>query len=330
MNTHSASSSSFVKGTFWERALAILLDDLILIIPNLLVQLAMGRIFPEFKSISYAAQWILMLSYNIFLISTQGATIGKKIMKLKVVTDSYQTVPMGTVILRETLAKWIGGILLNLGYLWILIDKRRQGWHDKISKTFVVKVDPKGNPIPGVDTQVPKSALVSFIGLFLLWGLPLLIMPGFIFSYLFLIQPNEVKGDAMAPNFKNGEFFITDKIYYKFHQPQRGDVVIFTSPKSTDIEYIKRIIAVPGEQITIYGGKVYINKVELKEPYLPENTLTSIYPGGFAKEDKPMTVPMGYYFVLGDNREKSSDSREFGVVPKENILGRYWFKYFSK
>ncbi len=149
----------------------------------------------------------------------------------------------------------------------------------------------------------------------------------FVVVYLFLFQPNQVKGHSMEPTFHDGEYILTDKVSFKMGLPQRGDVVVFASPKNADVDFIKRIISLPGERIKISGGKVYINDTVLDEStYLGAGLYTG--PESFLREDREFLVPEGKYFVMGDNRPGSSDSRDFGpVVPKE-FIGKVFFRYW--
>ncbi|KKS98551.1 MAG: signal peptidase I, signal peptidase I [Candidatus Gottesmanbacteria bacterium GW2011_GWA2_43_14] len=148
----------------------------------------------------------------------------------------------------------------------------------------------------------------------------------FVVVYLFIIQPHEVKGSSMEPSFQNNEYIITDKISYRFGTPKRGDVIIFKAPVNPDVDYIKRIIGESGETVMVQNGRIFIDGKILNEPYI--NELTPVFPGGFVKEGTPITVPENYYFVMGDNRPHSSDSREFGPIDKKLIVGkavlRYW------
>jgi signal peptidase I len=148
----------------------------------------------------------------------------------------------------------------------------------------------------------------------------------FLFVYLLVLQPHKIKGDSMRPNFQDGEFLLADKITYRFHEPKRGDVIVFQAPLSPDEEYIKRIIGLPGEKVTIKEGKVFIDGKVLNEPYIPK----SFYTGGgmFAKEGLELIIPSNHYFVLGDNRPASSDSRAWGFVSKKSITGRAWIIYW--
>lgn len=144
--------------------------------------------------------------------------------------------------------------------------------------------------------------------------------------YLFVMSPQEINGASMEPNFHNGEYILTNKIIYKLKGPQRGDVVIFKSPRNKDIDYIKRIISLPGETISLRGNAFYVNGQRLEEPYIPDNT--PIFGGSYLRENEEVVITPGVYFVIGDNRPHSSDSREFGPVPLTDFIGkailRYW------
>ena len=148
----------------------------------------------------------------------------------------------------------------------------------------------------------------------------------FVIIYLFLFQPHQVKGNSMYPNFHDGEYILTDKISYRLRQPKRGEVIIFHAPHNEEYDYIKRIIGLPGDKVKIEQDRIFVNNQILNEKYLPANY--DVHPGSFLKLGQTITVPEGYYFVLGDNRNHSSDSREWGFVPKGNIVGKAWFCYW--
>lgn len=148
----------------------------------------------------------------------------------------------------------------------------------------------------------------------------------FIVIYLFIFQPNQVKGASMEPTFQSGDYIITSKITYKFKKVERGDVVVFNSPKNPNIEYIKRIIGLPGDKIEIRNNEVYVNDSILPETYI--SAKTNVWDTGFIKEGKPIIVPENYVFVMGDNRPRSSDSREFGPIPISSIVGVVIYRYF--
>jgi signal peptidase I len=137
----------------------------------------------------------------------------------------------------------------------------------------------------------------------------------FIVVYLYILQPNQVKGASMDNTFKNGDYIFTSKVTYKLRRHHRGDVIVFQSPKNPDIEYIKRIIGLPGDKIMIKDSDVYVNDQLIQEPYIAARTV--LWEGGAVVNGVPLVVPPNELFVMGDNRPRSSDSREFGTIPME-------------
>ena len=127
----------------------------------------------------------------------------------------------------------------------------------------------------------------------------------------------------MFPRFQTNDYLLVDKISYRFEQPHRGDIIVFKYPGDTSINYVKRVIGLPGERVHIEAGKVSVintaspNGTLLSEPYVSDGNITTTSSG--AKAD--FTVPADNYFVLGDNRQASSDSREWGMLPKNDIIG---------
>lgn len=127
-----------------------------------------------------------------------------------------------------------------------------------------------------------------------------------------------VDGQSMYPTFESGEFLIVSKLSYKFGNPERGDVVVFHLPRDPDQDYIKRVIGLPGDEIMIEDGEVYVNGFQLDEPYInAPPTYHSTY-----------SVPDDAIFVLGDNRNNSSDSHSWGPVPFEFVVGKAVFVYW--
>lgn len=138
----------------------------------------------------------------------------------------------------------------------------------------------------------------------------------------FVVRPFIVSGSSMDPVIHNGEYILIDQVTYKINEPERGDVVVFRAPPEPTKYYIKRIIGLPGETVQIKGGIITIfntqhpNGLVLDEPYLTHtqsDTLTT-------------KVPTGEYFVMGDNRSGSYDSREWGTLPHSEIRGRAWLR----
>ena len=141
----------------------------------------------------------------------------------------------------------------------------------------------------------------------------------------FAVQNFNVDGFSMEPNLHNNELIFVDKWTYLFHAPTRGDVIVFVAPPDPSQDYVKRIIGLPGDVITINNGVPTVNGVTLKEYYVRSTNM------GAAATDRPVNkeiVPPNDFFVMGDNRSESSDSRTWGFLPRQNIIGRaaliYW------
>lgn len=138
----------------------------------------------------------------------------------------------------------------------------------------------------------------------------------------FLFQPFIVKGDSMAPNFQSGDYLIVDELSYRFSEPQRGDVVVFRYPKDTAQRFIKRVIGLPSETVDIKNGSITISKngqsFVLTEAYLFSDLKTY--------GDAHAVLGTDEFFVLGDNREFSYDSRRWGSVPRKDIIGKAFFR----
>jgi len=145
----------------------------------------------------------------------------------------------------------------------------------------------------------------------------------FLIVYLLILRPHKIKGASMEPNFPDAEYLLTEKVSYYKNDPQRGDVVVFKPPISED-EFIKRIIGLPADTIMVLNGRVFINDSELKEDYIKVDTNAST----FLSEGEKYTVPTGNYFVMGDNRSHSSDSRSWGPITKKVIAGKAWVIYY--
>jgi signal peptidase I len=149
----------------------------------------------------------------------------------------------------------------------------------------------------------------------------------FVVIYAFLFRPYQVNGESMMPNFHHKEFILTNLITLRINDLKNGEVVVFKAPTDKDKDYIKRIIGIPGDTVMIQEGKVYVNGNVLDETeYLVPTLLTSN--GNFMKPNQTVRVPDENYFVLGDNRNASSDSRDWGFVPQDDIIGKsmvvYW------
>ncbi len=140
---------------------------------------------------------------------------------------------------------------------------------------------------------------------------------------VFVVQPVKVEGTSMLSRLQDGDrIFVNKLIYYGLPKLQRGDIVVFWFPNDPQKNYIKRIIGLPGETVEIRQGRVFVNGVELQEPYLDTQLNIS------HMTQQPFVVKDHYYFVMGDNRDNSSDSRHWGLVPEKYIYGKALFRYW--
>ena len=128
-----------------------------------------------------------------------------------------------------------------------------------------------------------------------------------------------VDGPSMEPSFFNQDRIVVSKVSYFLGEIERGDVIVFPAPRSPEEDYIKRVIGLPGDSIRIAGGYVYVNEVPIEEPYIMAPTLTTL---------SETIVPEGSVFVMGDNRNVSSDSRAWGSLPVEDVVGKAVFVYW--
>jgi signal peptidase I len=146
---------------------------------------------------------------------------------------------------------------------------------------------------------------------------------------VFIYQPVKVEGTSMEPELSDQERIFINKFTYRFGlgEIERGDTVVFLYPQDTTKSYIKRVIGLPGDRIRIESGKVYVNGRQLVEDYVPKEFRDTI---SWPAEDTPpdQIVPPGKYFVLGDHRSQSSDSRSWGYVPRDNVYGKAVFIYW--
>lgn len=174
------------------------------------------------------------------------------------------------------------------------------------------------NSSPESPTAQPEKAsscwsvLREVVETLLLAGLLFLLING-------LTARVRVDGPSMEPSFFDRDRIVVSKVSYFFGEIQRGDVIVFPAPRTPEEDYIKRVIGLPGDRIKIVGGYVYVNDVPLEEPYIKAPPLTTM---------AEVVVPADTVFVMGDNRNVSSDSRAWGSLPTEDIIGKAVFVYW--
>ena len=177
---------------------------------------------------------------------------------------------------------------------------------------------PESTEPDGVYVQPRSGVLAEFRG----WVKDILL--AIVISFLmvvFLYQPVKVEGTSMQPELLDQERIFVNKFVYHFEGIQRGDIVVFWYPKDPSKSFIKRVVGVPGDVVQIKDGQVYINETLFQERYVPT---------GYQDLDSyaPIRVKEGYYYVLGDHRNASNDSRSWGLVPRKYIYGKAVFRYW--
>ena len=195
---------------------------------------------------------------------------------------------------------WAVAVAASLGagfFVWLVVRRR-----------FQRATEPRG---PGFGLAL--AAAILFIG-----GLDLLLVQS---ASMFFFQAARVEGTAMAPTVNNRDRLIVNKLAYRIGTPQVGDMVMLYYPLNPDKSFIKRLIAEEGDQIRIVDGHVYRNDVPINDDYVPSE---------FRSHDDygPQVVPQGYYFVMGDHRNNSSDSRHWGFVPRKYIIGKVVYRWW--
>jgi signal peptidase I len=142
-----------------------------------------------------------------------------------------------------------------------------------------------------------------------------------LFIILFVYQPVKVEGGSMEPGLEDQERIFINKLAYRLENIQRGDIIVFRYPRDPRKSFIKRVVGLPGDRVRVSDGQVYLNGRRTVEPYVPENYLDS-------RSFPEVKVPADSFYVLGDHRSMSNDSRDFGPVPRSYIYGKAVFGYW--
>jgi signal peptidase I len=155
----------------------------------------------------------------------------------------------------------------------------------------------------------------------------------------YVVKPYAIPSGSMLGTLRPGDRVLVNRVVYRLHEPHRGDVIVFKYPRDTHVAFIKRVVGVPGDVLQVHGGRLYVNGSRLDERYV-HRTNGAIDPtdaagpiGGTTMSPpwslaRPFTVPHGAYFVMGDNRTNSDDSRDWGVVPRADIIGEGFVTYW--
>lgn len=174
-----------------------------------------------------------------------------------------------------------------------------------------------------IDLTQEKS-IFRKVGSFFLELIKIALLAGITIGFVryFLFKPFYVKGQSMEPNFHEKDYLIIDEVSYRFKEPERGEVIVFSPPLDTEDFYLKRIIGLPGERVKVEDSKIIVyNKENPAGVVVEENYISEDTTGSYS-----ITLGEGQYFVMGDNRDESFDSRRFGPISDETIVGRVWLR----
>jgi len=263
-------------------------------------------------------------------------TAGKKIFGLEVVDYSFKPITLSRSLLR-TLA-----YTFDIPGLWfILVSKKKQTLHDRFAKTYVIRAK--------APRKWEKLAIFGLIAL-LIAQVMFFDPTKYLRNY---VQTFHIPTGAMKPTILVGDFILVDKYWPKSNSPQRGDIIVFKYPEDKRLDYIFRCIAVGGQTVEIRNGDVFVDdkpegkKTKLGRKYDPAegrhvNRIRITTPDGKeytirhyvdryrqTENSGQVTVPDGHYFVMGDNRDNSADSRSWGFLPEENVVGKAGIVYWS-
>jgi len=253
-------------------------------------------------------------------------TIGKRIFGLLVVNNKFEPISIRRSLFRSLIFIF-DSLIYSIGNLLILVTKKNQTFHDLITKTYVINKDFKNRS--GWKYFLIIIVTIS-IGYF--YGL-------FLHSY---IQAFTIPTSAMEETLLVGDFILVDKVDGNKYFPKSGDVIVFKYPRNKNLAYIKRCIALGGQTLEIINKKVYVDGELYPLPdlikFIDRNTFKKtegkfLFPTfqdlGSRDNFGPIIIPENHYFVMGDNRDNSSDSRVWGFVSQEDIIGRAGLIYFS-
>lgn len=194
-----------------------------------------------------------------------------------------------------------------------------------VCKVFSSIMNGQSDQNPSTHDMSEERSALGKIGLFILEVIKVALLAGVTIGLVryFLFKPFYVKGQSMEPTYLEHEYLIVDEISYRFRTPERGEVVVFRSPVTDSEYYIKRVIGLPGERVSVQNNKVIIyNDAHPEGVVMSESAyLTEETPGSIT-----VTLGIDEYFVMGDNRDASYDSRRFGAIHKKDIIGRTWLR----
>lgn len=343
----SAGNGSPNYAGFWVRLGSLSLDGIVLLPIPLLYFSILGVIHPALSTGAYLKLGFffllgfavaVMVVYFSWFNAAGRQTLGKKLFGLQITDGAGKPIPLRQSFGRA-LAYFADTVILGVGHLFIPFNRKKRALHDMLAKTYVLRIQQRRRFEP---LLIVMALLGS--GICSLW------IAGTIrSSYL---QTFRISTGAQKPTILTGDFIMVDKLWARKQTPERGDIIVFKYPVDPRLDYVKRCVALPGERVEIRAGTVWVNGTEeslelLTQDYDSEEgqhvlEYLARWPNGrsyrirhYAGHDRttenhgPIVVPEDSYFEMGDNRENSSDSRYWGFVPQQNIMGKAGIVYWS-
>jgi signal peptidase I len=320
---------------FGVRLASISIDGVVIALVNLILTKAIILVSHPFldtetflKMILFIMLPVLMLIgffYYAWFNANGKQTVGKKIFGLLVVDKNNESINLKISFLR-TLVFTFDSVIYCIGHLLMLFTRKNQTLHDLITKTYVINKEMKNRTV----MKYIFTAIPAFI--------IMLIISTTIRSY---IQAFTVPTSAMEDTILRGDFILVDKVDGNKYNPKPGHIMVFEYPLDETIIYIKRCVACGGQTVEIIDKKIYIDgelsNLPIHAKFIDPRIIPkseSRFSGTYRKLGSrdnygPITIPDNHYFVIGDNRDNSLDSRYWGFVPQKNIIGKAGIIYFS-
>lgn len=281
--------------------------------------------------------WLLVfISYYSVFNANGKQSLGKKIFGLQIVNEDNDPLKVSRSFWRSVVFLF-DTIIFFLGHLVMVFSKNKQTLHDMAAKSYVIRIRPK--------RKLESFLIILFIFVYIYHDIPL--------NYFKNVRTFNIPNRGMNPTLLVGDHVLVDTYWTKHNQPVQGDLIVFKYPRNEELVYIKRCIALPGHKFEIKKGIIYIDDEPEGDTLTSSRYYDSFYgkylisselktPSGrnykieqFADQDReqenfgPITIPQDRYFVLGDCRDNSADSRVWGYVRKENIIGKAGLIYYS-
>lgn len=320
---------------FWVRLASISIDGVLIALVNLILSTVVILVSHPFldtetflKTILFIMLPVLVLIgffYYAWFNANGKQTAGKKIFGLLVVNKNNESINLKTSFLR-TLVFTFDSVIYSIGHLLMLFTRKNQTLHDLITSTYVINKEMKNRTkTKYILTIIPAFIFIIIVG----------------YSIRSYVQAFTIPTSAMEDTILQGDFILVDKVDGNQYTPKPGDIMVFEYPPDETILYIKRCLACGGQTIEIIDKRIYIDGKLSEVPMYAKFIDPRIIPKSESRVSKtfrklgsrdnygPITIPENHYFVIGDNRDNSLDSRYWGFVPQKNIIGKAGIIYFS-